>query len=600
MADSEEASGKTKMKIFVKTPKEKEKQCITVDEDATVKEFRDAAAAAFGTKPEQLAFIFAGKIMKDGDTLKMHNVKDGFTVHMVIKLSRTSTTTATSTPTTDTPTVTNPTTDGVPSGGRPPYANLGSSFANLGGILNHLGGASTGQANPNFMDMHQQLQSEIINNPEFLRDVLNNPLVQNLMTNPENMRSLITSNPQMQELMDRNPEINHMLNNPELLRQTMELARNPAMLQELMRSHDRAISNLESIPGGYSALQRMYRDIQEPMLNAAAEQFTRNPFTGLVDSTEVVNPQQGTENRDPLPNPWSPPPRNATTPRATDTPAAPANPAAAPNMFSSMSGLLSGNNVTNSLQHLTENPELMRQIMTSPALQQMMQTMMQNPALMQQAIRDNPLLNNPAMQEQMQNLAQNIGYNNLLGSAGSNLPDLLDIQRGLEELQMGRTPRTTTPGTNATEQPPTTTPAGNTPATAPTGQPAFPTGLMDGAAWQDALRNPFMNMTPPADLMRLLTTPQTPAANTGTTPPTSQQGQDFSAIMARMLANLGNQQQQPTDGMTPEMRYQTQLEQLHAMGFLNREANLQALIATFGDINAAVERLLSLGQMSTS
>lgn len=40
-----------------------------------------------------------------------------------------------------------------------------------------------------------------------------------------------------------------MLNNPDLLRQTMELARNPAMLQELMRSHDRAMSNLESIPG---------------------------------------------------------------------------------------------------------------------------------------------------------------------------------------------------------------------------------------------------------------------------------------------------------------------------------------------------------------
>ena len=42
----------------------------------------------------------------------------------------------------------------------------------------------------------------------------------------------------------------------------MEIARNPAMLQELMRSQDRALSNLESIPGGYSALQRMYRDIQ--------------------------------------------------------------------------------------------------------------------------------------------------------------------------------------------------------------------------------------------------------------------------------------------------------------------------------------------------
>lgn len=40
-----------------------------------------------------------------------------------------------------------------------------------------------------------------------------------------------------------------MLNNPDLLRQTMEVARNPSMLQELMRSQDRAMSNLESIPG---------------------------------------------------------------------------------------------------------------------------------------------------------------------------------------------------------------------------------------------------------------------------------------------------------------------------------------------------------------
>ena len=51
------------------------------------------------------------------------------------------------------------------------------------------------------------------------------------------------------QLMDRNPELNHMLNNPEVLRQTMEIARNPAMMQELMRNQDRAMSNLESIPG---------------------------------------------------------------------------------------------------------------------------------------------------------------------------------------------------------------------------------------------------------------------------------------------------------------------------------------------------------------
>lgn len=95
-----------------------------------------------------------------------------------------------------------------------------------------------------------------------MREMLDSRLMQELMRNPEDMRTLITSNPQMQELLERNPEINHMLNSPDLLRQTLELARNPSMLQEMMRSHDRAISNLESIPGGYNALQRMYRDIQ--------------------------------------------------------------------------------------------------------------------------------------------------------------------------------------------------------------------------------------------------------------------------------------------------------------------------------------------------
>ena len=43
---------------------------------------------------------------------------------------------------------------------------------------------------------------------------------------------------------------------------------------------------------------------------------------------------------------------------------------------------------------------------------------------------------------------------------------------------------------------------------------------------------------------------------------------------------------------SPEVRFQTQLDQLNSMGFVNREANLQALITTGGDINAAIERLL--------
>lgn len=51
------------------------------------------------------------------------------------------------------------------------------------------------------------------------------------------------------------------------------------MMQEMMRNQDRALSNLESIPGGYNALRRMYTDIQEPMFSAAREQVSQKMIT---------------------------------------------------------------------------------------------------------------------------------------------------------------------------------------------------------------------------------------------------------------------------------------------------------------------------------
>lgn len=206
--------------------------------------------------------------MKDGDTLKNHNIKDGLTVHLVIKA---------------------PVRADTENAQRRPPADINATPFGI----NQLGGLSgmgaLGAGSGTFMDLQARMQNELMSNPELMRTILDNPMVQQMMNNPETMRNLITSNPQMQDLMQRNPEISHMLNSPDLLRQTMELARNPSMLQELMRSHDRAMSNLESVPGGYNALQRIYRDIQEPMLNAATETFSRNPFSGLVDSNPSGN-----------------------------------------------------------------------------------------------------------------------------------------------------------------------------------------------------------------------------------------------------------------------------------------------------------------------
>ena len=117
---------------------------------------------------------------------------------------------------------------------------------------------SMGLGNSNFAELQSQMQQQVMSNPNLMRQMLDNPMVQSLMSNPDVIRELMMSNPQMQSLIERNPEIQHMLNNPSLLRETMEIARNPAALQELMRNHDRALSNLEVSIGKKNLIFKNY------------------------------------------------------------------------------------------------------------------------------------------------------------------------------------------------------------------------------------------------------------------------------------------------------------------------------------------------------
>lgn len=487
--------------------------------------------------------------MKDNETLTQHNIKDGVVVHLVIRSS-------TQAPNNQTASQQRQQDTSSPSGG----GSAGFNPLGLGGLP-----GLAGLGSMNFMDLQQRMQREVMSNPETLRQIMSNPFVQQLMSDPNNMRSIFMSNPQMQELMERNPEINHMLNNPELLRQTMELARNPAMLQELMRTQDRAMSNLESIPGGYSALQRMYRDIQEPMLNAASEQFGVNPFSNLVSGTGAAdggnNPQQGQENVEPLPNPWS---GSSSTPSggtpgggsSTSQPnAAGANP-------------FSNSGMQQILQQLTDNPQLLQSLMSAPYMQSMLNAMANDPNLANNLISSNPLLaNNPVLQAQMREMMptlltqlQNPDIQNLVTNPQA-LSAIQQIQEGIETLRTAAPSLANSMGFGIPGMPP----AGST----------------------TTASSPATNTS---------TTTAPPTSTTTTNAPGSQQGTDYlSQLMARMMASMANGQ---NPSQPPEERYRSQLEQLSAMGFVNREANIQALIATFGDVNAAVERLLGNGQLT--
>lgn len=56
------------------------------------RKFKEAVSKKFNAQADQLCLIFAGKIMKDHETLNTHNIKDGLAVHLVIKAPRSATT----------------------------------------------------------------------------------------------------------------------------------------------------------------------------------------------------------------------------------------------------------------------------------------------------------------------------------------------------------------------------------------------------------------------------------------------------------------------------------------------------------------------------
>ncbi|XP_037009680.1 ubiquilin-1 isoform X1 [Artibeus jamaicensis] len=545
------------MKVTVKTPKEKEE--FAVPENSSVQQFKEEISKRFKSHIDQLVLIFAGKILKDQDTLSQHGIHDGLTVHLVIKTqNRSQDHSAQQTNTSGS----NVTTPSAPSSNSTSGSATSSPFG-LGGLA---GLSSLGMNSSSFSELQSQMQRQLMSNPEMMVQIMENPFVQSMLSNPDLMRQLIMANPQMQQLIQRNPEISHMLNNPDIMRQTLELARNPAMMQEMMRNQDRALSNLESIPGGYNALRRMYTDIQEPMLNAAQEQFGGNPFASLVSSTSSGEGSQPsrTENRDPLPNPWAPPAPQSPSVSSSTTSAAGGTGGSTPSSTAGQSstapslGSGVGASMFNTpgmqslLQQITENPQLMQNMLSAPYMRSMMQSLSQNPDLAAQMMLNNPLFaGNPQLQEQMRQqlptFLQQMQNPDTL-SAMSNpraMQALLQIQQGLQTL--------------ATEAPGLI--PGFTPGLGALGSTGGSSGTNSSSS----------------------TTSENPSPTAATTEPGHQQ---FIQQMLQALAGVNPQLQ------NPEVRFQQQLEQLSAMGFLNREANLQALIATGGDINAAIERLL--------
>ncbi|CAL2279887.1 unnamed protein product [Prunus armeniaca] len=514
--------------------------------DSTVGDFKAILAQNCDIPAEQQRLIYKGRILKDDQTLTSYGLQADHTVHMVRAFAAAASTPAASAAnaTSASPNTAPGVTRGVGSTERDGLQSpdLGASLL-FGQGLNPLGGGGGapglfGAGLPDF----EQVQQQLTQNPDMMRDIMNMPAIQSLMNNPDLMRGLIMNNPQMRDIIDRNPELAHILNDPGILRQTLEAARSPELMREMMRNTDRAMSNIESSPEGFNMLRRMYENVQEPFLNAttmtgnAGNDLGSNPFSALLGNQGGAQVRDGSNNpsttgsettagsvapnTNPLPNPWGNT-VGGNQPNTTRPP--PAGDGRAPGIAG-----LGGLGLPGMEQMLGGMPDanVMNQLLQNPAISQMMQSMLSNPQYMNQIMSLNPQLRgmvdlNPQLREMMQNPE-------LLRQLTN--PETMQQMLALQQSLFSQTNRQ-----QSTQDP---------------AQTGGVTGGPNNAAGLDML----MNM--------------------------------FGGLGAGSLAAANN------PNVPPEELYATQLTQLQEMGFFDTQENIRALQATSGNVHAAVERLL--------
>lgn len=171
-----------------------------------------------------------------------------------------------------------------------------------------------------------------------------------------------------------------------------------------------------------------------------------NPFAGLVDNAAGGNPQQGVENRNPLPNPWAPPGASSnnssnTTPNTAGTTTAPpvgGGGSAGPTPTAPGTG---GSN--NLLQFMMQNNTGMQNLLNTPYTQNLLDSLIGNPDLAQQLMNANPLFaGNPQMQEQLREMTPRLltqlrdpEFQQVLSNPAA-IQAIIQIQQGIEQLRV--------------------------------------------------------------------------------------------------------------------------------------------------------------------
>ena len=156
----------------------------------TVLEFKEKISSLISVPAAQQRLIYKGRVLKDEHQLETYEIQNGQTIHLVKGIA------TTSQPVNPTPTTSNP----IPqqSNVQPanpflnPAAGNNLNPAALGNMANMFGGNGAGG-----MPDINQMQQQLMQNPQMMQQIMNSPMMENLMNNPELMQNMMLNNPQV-------------------------------------------------------------------------------------------------------------------------------------------------------------------------------------------------------------------------------------------------------------------------------------------------------------------------------------------------------------------------------------------------------------------
>ncbi|XP_071339242.1 ubiquilin-1-like [Trachinotus anak] len=535
---TDECQGPEMIRVAVKSLTETKD--FTVRGDCTVRQLKRGLSDRLGASAEQLVLIHSGRVLNESEILSHLKGQSEAVSLCMIRRPRRSSAVPIGDPASDA--VQSELTDVLNSND-----NLTPSPTSPLCLVEGLDCLGLTTSGPGFFPALQtQMEKQLLADPEMMRCLLGSPFVQSTLStsSPQITRQLILSNPQVQQLLETNPEVGDMLNNTDIITQVLELVRNPDLIEEVMRTEDRALNNLqpeqdnpETITGDSDGSQKTEPKIQEHSLKPSQIQTGVPP---LVTTSSGIQ-QTSIGERDQTP-PFS---SHSTDPlrNLPATPTADANP-----QSTTPTGLQS------LLEEITASPGLMESLLSGPYVSSLLNCLSQNPDLAAQMLLSHPLFSgNPQLQQQMRQqlplFLQQMQSPELL-SAMLNpraMEALMQIQQGLQTL--------------ASEAP----------------------ALIPVAGLGNTGGN--VNVDPELASDPVLNSQSENGPQVATV---TEQQQQFVQQMLQALANTNNGVHRE------EAEFQEELDHLSSMGFRDRQANLQALISTGGDLNTAIQHLLGL------